>query len=195
MPAKPEKEIPEIKKQYFIGLVPNSGIMNSVHALKTEIRDRFGAAHALKSPAHITLQMPFHKLEAEEPRLITCLREFASREMPFHVTLDGFDCFPPRVLFVKIRDHLPLQELQARLKAHLISELGFPSPSKKRVFHPHMTIATRDLKEADFEQAWSEFNSRNFQDSFNVSSLFLLKHNGKFWDIYREFPYHGILYE
>ena len=68
------------KKHYFIALVPESPLRDEVDDFKREIKDRFGAAHALKSPAHITLQMPFHWLESEEHLLEKCLREFAARQ-------------------------------------------------------------------------------------------------------------------
>ena len=147
MPAKPEKEIPEIKKQYFIALVPNSGIMNSVHALKTEIRDRFGAAHALKSPAHITLQMPFHKLESEEPRLITCLREFASREMPFHVTLDGFSA--PGALCENTGSS-PAAGTTSPAKSAFDLRIGIPVAFQKKGFSPPYDHSNPGFKRSRF---------------------------------------------
>lgn len=186
-------ELSEVKKHYYIALVPPNPLRDTVDNLKIEVKQRFGAAHALKSPAHITLQMPFHKVESDERELMNCLREFASGEKPLTVLLDGFDCFPPRVLFVKVENHHPLQELQARLKKQLISQLGFPESQKKTGFHPHMTIANRDLKEADFSTAWDEFKARKFQASFTADHLCLLKHNGKSWDLYREFPFQSTL--
>ena len=182
-------ELPQIKKQYFIAIVPEPPLRDSIDALKSEIKKRFGAAHALKSPAHITLQMPFHKFESEEPALLTCLREFAATENGFYIHLNGFDCFPPKVLFVRVMEHQPLQELQSRLKERLTSQLGFSRPSTANRFHPHMTIATRDLQESDFPAAWADFKSRSMRASFFAGSLHLLKHNGKFWDLCREFPF------
>ena len=179
------------KKHYFIALVPESPLRDTVGDFKREIRDRFGAAHALKSPAHITLQMPFHWLESEEHLLEKCLRGFAARQVSQLVHLSGFDCFAPRVIFVKVEDHLPLQQLQCDLKKELVSQLGFPDPRPDPKFHPHMTIATRDLDESDFEAAWEAFQSRRFRASFHMRSLFLLKHNGKTWDLFMEFPFHG----
>jgi 2'-5' RNA ligase len=182
-------ELAEVKKHYYLALVPEPPLRDAIEAFKTEIKHRFGAIHAQKSPAHITLQMPFHMLESEEPQLMKCLREFACGEASMKVGLHGFDCFPPRVLFVKILDHRPLQELQARLKLCLFSQLGFHETPAKKSFHPHMTIANRDLRESDFESAWSDFKERSFQATFRADRLYLLKHNGKFWDLYREFPF------
>lgn len=179
------------KKHYFIALVPESPLRETIDDFKKEIKAGVGAAHALKSPAHITLQMPFHWLESEEHLLEKCLREFAARQASQTVHLNGFDCFAPRVIFVKVEDHLPLQQLQYDLKKELVSQLGFPNPHPDPKFHPHMTIATRDLNVSDFQAAWEAFQSRSFRASFNTRSLFLLKHNGKTWDLFMEFPFHG----
>ena len=180
------------KKHYFIALVPESPLRDTVDDFKREIKRRYGAAHALKSPAHITLQMPFHWLESEEHLLEKCLREFATRQARLIVDLNGFDCFSPRVIFVKVADHLPLQELQHALKKELVSRLDFPEPREAAKFHPHMTIATRDLGVSDFNPAWETFRSRRFHASFICSSLVLLKHNGKACDIFMEFPFQGL---
>ena len=149
---------------------------------------RFGAGHALKSPAHITLQMPFRREEGKEKAMMESLKNFAEEESEFQVELKGFDCFAPRVIFVKISDHKPLQALHSRFKKMLRNEIGMKDRNTFD-FHPHMTIATRDLTEEAFHNAWPDFESRKFEGSFKVKSLFLLKHNGKFWEIYQEFPF------
>ena len=147
---------------------------------------RFGAAHALKAPAHITFQMPFWKEEKKVEAMSASLKNFAGQESEFQVALHGFDCFAPRVLFVKIVDPKPLVILHAKFKKVLREEVGILSKDTFD-FHPHMTIATRDLSEEAFEKAWPEFRVRKFEATFLVKSLFLLKHNGRNWDIYREF--------
>ena len=155
------------------------------------MRDRFGAAHALKSPAHITLQMPFRRNEEEETAIFKTLEEFTSGEESFGIDLLGFDAFAPRVLFIKIVDHQTLIGLQHRLRFELKSKLAFQYKNPEYKFHPHMTIATRDLSEEAFYEAWPEYEKREFGASFEAKSLFLLKHNGKDWDVYREFPFNG----
>ncbi len=156
------------------------------------MRDRFGAGHALKSPAHITLQMPFRMDEAQERDMAKSLKNFATREMAFQVDLNGFDSFPPRVLFVRIVNHRPLKEFHSRFKQTVVKELGLQDKSPFE-YHPHMTIATRDLTEEAFNLAWPEFRNRVFVANFLVKSLFLLKHNGKDWDVYKEFLFNGKL--
>ena len=180
------------KHLYLIALVPGPGLRERVRSLNEEMRDRYGASHALKSPAHITLQMPFRRVVSEEPTLIKTLKTFASGQKPLKVRLSGFDCFPPRVLYVKIVNPELLAPLHKDLQEVLRKELGFPGKESNFRFHPHMTIATRDLTEEAFHEAWHEFSGRGFEATFEVRSLFLLKHNGRTWDLFREFPFKGI---
>lgn len=153
------------------------------------MRERFDAKHALKAPAHITLLMPFKKDEKFEKRLIPELKSFSDEQAPFEVNLKGFDCFEPRVIFVKIVDHTPIQSLYSNLRNQMIERLNFDSDKLNSDIHPHMTIATRDLKEKVFYDAWNEFETRELEDSFTADSITLLKHNGKFWDIYEKFDF------
>jgi 2'-5' RNA ligase len=48
-------------------------------------------------------------------------------------------------------------------------------------FHPHITLAFRDLKKTMFEAAWNEFKEKSFQTSFVMNAIDLLKHDGKCW--------------
>ncbi|UGU14532.1 2'-5' RNA ligase family protein [Sinomicrobium kalidii] len=177
------------KDLYFIAIVPPEDIRQRVRRLKEEVKERFGAKHALKSPAHITLQMPFKRIAAEESQIINALEGFARLQRPFPVMLSGFDCFSPRVIFVKVEDHAPIVELHAGLQRVLTGKLGFTGREITRRFHPHMTIATRDLPEIVFRKAWPEYEMREFGASFIAGSICLLKHNGKYWEIYREFRF------
>ena len=174
---------------YFIALIPPPDLGAQVTGLKNEMRSRFEAKHALKSPPHITLQMPFKRPPEKEAELIKALQVFAGQQVSFPVALSGFDSFPPRVIFIKIVDHQPIVQLYSRLREMLIQQLAFPSYEPNQRFHPHMTIATRDLRKAAFRSAWAEFQERKFDVYFEVKSLFLLKHNGRHWDIYHEFGF------
>ena len=174
---------------YLIALLPAEDLRAEVRELKLEMQRRYGSGHALKSPAHITLQMPFRLDEQQENALCDLLRHFAAGQTPFSTMLDGFDCFSPRVIFLLITDHEPLFPLQVALKKALIESGIIPEPPRAFPFHPHMTIATRDLKPETFEKAWPEYRERSFRAKIHIQSFFLLKHNGRHWEIFREFGF------
>lgn len=172
---------------YLIALIPHIELREQIKVFKKEMKERFNAKHALKSPAHITIQMPFKSSNKDEPYLINTLHEFAANQNAFMVELSGFDCFSPRVIFVKVIDYEPIISVHAKLKKVLIEKMEYEENVISPNIHPHVTIATRDLSVKNFGGAWREFEKREFEASFLSKSLFLLKHNGRFWDIYREF--------
>lgn len=174
---------------YFIALIPDPTLRDQVRSLKLEMKDRFNAKHALKSPAHITLQMPFRREEIEETKIIKTLGEFATSQNPFTLNLDGFGAFPPRVIFIHISNPAPVIQLHKNLKIILTNSLGFEPKDLIDQIHPHMTIATRDLTSAAFQAAWPEFQDRKFSASFITNGLILLKHNGTQWDIFQKFGF------
>ncbi|MDX5584359.1 MAG: 2'-5' RNA ligase family protein [Aureibaculum sp.] len=172
---------------YFIAIIPHLELKDQIQSLKEEMKERFHAKHAIKSPAHITLQMPFKRNKEDEHSIIERLQNFASNHNLINIELNGFGCFSPRVIFIKVKDHTSIVELHSNLKKVLIDELSFKENEISNKIHPHMTIATRDLTDKAFLKAWPEFEQRKFKASFTVKNLFLLKHNGKYWDIFKEF--------
>ena len=174
---------------YFIALIPDEKLRDKVRLLKEEFRYRFDVKHALKSPAHITLQRPFRRDESQEEKIIKALESFSKDQEVFEVNLSGFGCFEPRVIFINVADHKKTEQLHLKLNQVLLKNLDFLEKEMNIKIHPHMTLATRDLEKSLFYKAWEEFKNRTFTAGFKVKSLFLLKHNGKYWDIYREFPF------
>lgn len=172
---------------YFIALIPDAKPAEKIQKLKERIKEKFGAKHALKLPAHITLQIPF-KLELEkEERLVQSLVDFSELQESFQVELSGFGAFPPRVIFVKIKNHQPLIILHQKLQDMLSENFKLTQREKIKEIHPHITLASRDLTKDNFFRAWEEFKEKEFHNSFLDKSYFLLKHNGKNWEIIKEF--------
>ena len=174
---------------YFIALIPGSQLREEIREIKEAMKDEYGASHALKSPAHITLQMPFKRSPDAGAGISSALREFAAGERPFRVDLDGFGAFPPRVIYIQITNPQPIAELHGRLKKLLIETPGFTREEIMQHVQPHITVATRDLTKAAFNEAWPEMKDREFTGRFTVNSIFLLRHNGRHWDIMSEYPF------
>lgn len=174
---------------YFIALIPHIPLRERIRAVKERMKADYNAGHALKSPAHITLQIPFKRSSNDEGRLAEALRAFASTEKPFTVDLNGYGAFAPRVIFIKIVEPGPVKGVHSRLKKVLLEELHFGQDEVMKSVQPHITIATRDLTKAAFSEAWAEFEDEEFSASFDAGSIFLLKHNGRSWDIMEEFPF------
>lgn len=169
-------------KMHLITLIPSPKIGADVKALKEEIKMRFGAKHALKLPAHLTLQRPFWVPDKKIELLHESLHNAAEKAESFPVNLNGFDCFSPRVIFIKITHPEPIIELQGVLQSALPSAVFLREKERQtNPIHPHITLATRDLQHNIFPLAWRAFKTREYQASFPVNSFRLFQHDGKYW--------------
>lgn len=176
-------------KLYFIATLPNPEIRERIKELKLEVKEKYGVKHALKLPAHITVQIPFKFPEAQEPQLLEKLQSFAAGQKPFQVRLNGFGSFPPRVIFIKVENQEPVIQLHKDLQQVTEEVTGSKDSHKSFSMHPHLTIATRDLDKETYKEAWPEFKNRDFKASFSVERIVLFRHNGKLWEICREFGF------
>lgn len=174
---------------YFIAITPDKQISKEVTALKNYISSKYFSKAALTSPPHITLFPPFKWDEQNEHLIIISLGSFVMNKKSFNFMLNCFGCFKPRVIFVKPGVSEELNNLQKDLLLHLKTTIDLYDQQNERPYHPHMTIATRDLQKKYFYEAWEEFKNKNFSVEFNVCSITLLKHNGKYWNIYKVFNF------
>ena len=170
-------------KLYFVAIVPEEPIYSEVLAYKTEFRDRYNSVAALRSPPHITLYMPFQWKEEKEEQLLSSLNNLASLHQSFKLSLENFGAFPPRVIYINVKESDALNSVQKATHRNAATNWHiYPQPNS-RPFIPHMTIAFRDLKKPLFTQAWQDFEQRKYSREFTVNNLSLLKHNGKTWDV------------
>lgn len=184
MPVGEDKNL----AQYFVAIVPPSPIFDEALSQKEYFRDHYQSKASLNSPPHITLHMPFRWKEEKEPLLVRKLEDFAAGFRPFRVRLENYDAFAPRVIFMNVVKSPELDKLYLELKRFCKRELNlFNADYKEQPFHPHLTLAFRDLKKPNFERAWAEFSQREYSGTFDVGHVALLKHSGKIWEVFKEF--------
>ncbi|MCW3076389.1 MAG: 2 5 ligase [Bacteroidetes bacterium] len=175
-----------MNKKYFIAIVLPADLFIKAEELKLKLYDDYGLKGALRSPAHLTLHRPFEWKEEKENKLIETLEKFEFNKT-FGLELNNFGCFEPRVLFIDVIKNKDLTELHSRLTSFVAQNLKLLNEVEDmRGFHPHITIAFRDLKKALFPLIWQEFKTKKFSGSFEVKSIALLKLENK-WEIYKVF--------
>lgn len=175
------------KYLWFIALLPPEPIREEVTAFKEYAAEHFGSRRALRSPAHITLFPPFQMERSQLPALESELETFSRQQLSFPLELDGFSSFPPRVIFVDARPSEALNRLQKALQDHLKDRLGMAYPGAHG-FHPHMTVAFKDLRKSMYRPAWAYFQKVAYQREFSVDAITLLWHDGQYWQVSRSFP-------
>ena len=172
---------------YFIAIIPPEPIYSQVMDYKQMFADDFNSKAALKSPPHITLHMPFKLKPEQEDHLIKVLHDTASNLQNFKVELKDFGQFNERTIFIDVVENEQLHTLFKHIMRSMKINFNiFNADYKNRGYNPHLTLAFRDLKRDEFKRAWPEFKDSSYQKTFEAQSFVLLKHNGKYWEIFRE---------
>jgi len=168
---------------YFVAVICPEDINQQVSKWKLWMKEHHSCEVALRSPAHITLMPPFWMEPGLEDELLNSLSGFSAKQQSFEVRLHNFSQFKPRVIFVDVVSNKQLNDLQSALFTYLLSEGRYPLKKEDRTFHPHVTIATRDLYKKSFYEAWDHFKDKKYDAEWTIKSISLLRHNKKNWDV------------
>ncbi|MDW8419172.1 MAG: 2'-5' RNA ligase family protein [Chitinophagales bacterium] len=168
---------------YYAAVVCPQEINSRIENFKNYMHERYGCTHALKSPAHITLIPPFYFDSNDELKLKEKLREVNKTLKPFEITLSGFGCFNQRVIYVDVMENASLNALYDAMTGFFADILTNTRHRENRNFHPHITIATRDIPPADFGKAYEYFTALGFAARFRTTQISLLKLIQGKWEV------------
>jgi 2'-5' RNA ligase len=172
---------------YFIAIIPPEYVCEEIIVFKKDIAERFESKAALKVVPHITLKAPFKLSGSEQERLLSWFRKLKMESGQLKVSLQDFGAFPKAqapVIFIAPVLNAALQELQKEFIGKFKKEFSGQEISKhEEEFHPHVTIAYRDLTPEKFREAWKEYQVKKYSAEFTVTSVHLLQHDGKQWHI------------
>jgi 2'-5' RNA ligase len=172
---------------YFIAIIPPKEICDEIEIFKNDFAVRFSAKQALKQVAHITLKAPFRLPVEQHDSLLRWFIAIAIQEKPFELKIENFSSFRHnKVIFIKPLPGTPLLALHKSVIHQFEKE--FPEitiSEQEKNFHPHITVAYRDLSANNFTQAWKEYKSKKYTASFIVHEFHLLQHDNKKWNVIR----------
>lgn len=171
-----------IYNMYYLALICPPEVDRQVEQYKHWMKDQFGCVVALKSPAHITLIPPFWLVETRETELINAVQSFTSDLSEMEIQLDNFTHFGKKVLTIGVKENPALVEIKNQVELHFIGAMEDVIRADNRSFHPHITIANRDMKPSDFVKAWEHFSNKTFQASFLTETISLLKLSSGGWN-------------
>jgi 2'-5' RNA ligase len=175
------------KSFYFVAVVPPKPLYNEVQHLKEQVNIEFGSKAALRSPPHITIIPPFWWEQDSEGEVYPVLSGEAAKWESFRIQLKGFDCFKPRVIFIRNEPSADLTSLQQVIATSFQAQLGIKK--EERPFHPHMTIAFKDLSRDKFKVAWEVFQKKEFNREWFVNGICLMQHREKRWEVGQVFAF------
>jgi 2'-5' RNA ligase len=176
-------------KMYFVALVLPEELNKEIHVFKNLMLEKWGCKVGLKSPAHITLIPPFWMDETLEDNFIADLETLCKTVHPFTVTTNNFAAFKPRTIFIEPVLHEDLKKLKHTVDAFCKTHIQYGAKTDNRPFHPHITIATRDLHKRAFTEAWPQFEHKKYEVQFEATGLSVLRHNTRNWDVIYTAPF------
>lgn len=168
---------------YFIAIVLPPEINEKVLVHKQWMFEKYQCRVGLKSPAHITLVPPFWMDEKWEEQIISDVDNLSSELKPFDVATADFSCFKPKTIFIALAPNQALEDVKKVTDHYFTNKPGYKIRIDTRPFHPHVTIATRDLYKRSFHEAWSFFDQQKFIEQWRVEDISVLRHNKKNWDV------------
>jgi len=185
-----EKQSPE--KLYFIAVVPPKAISEEVTLFKHDFANHYDSSKALRVLPHLTLKAPFKMFETDHKSVMRWFEKLAIPESKFEVELNGFGAFPNAehpVVFVNPMVSESLLNLQKSVISQF--ETAFPHVGKQHTdysFHPHMTVAYRDLQPEQFARAWKVYEHKMYAANFTLDNIHLLAHDGTKWNVIATHP-------
>ncbi len=173
-------------KMYYVAIICPPAIDEKVLQYKYWMRNQFGCTVALKSPAHITLVAPFWFKEIREPELFNGLNHFQTSISFIEIQLINFAHFSNRVLFVHVEVNEQLVVLQEEVETYFSNLFSPEIKRNNHPFHPHVTIANRDMSPQAFTQAWQKFEKEDYSATFTADKISLLKLSSGKWNMIHE---------
>ncbi|HWJ25150.1 MAG TPA: 2'-5' RNA ligase family protein, partial [Flavisolibacter sp.] len=164
-------------QMYFIAHVLPEELNKRILAYKHHMLEKFSCKVGLKSPAHITLIPPFWMDEQKEAQLLADTDSIYESVDPFPVSTHHFSAFKPRTIFIDVVVDEALAALKQRGDIFFKSHPYYGIKVETRPFHPHITIATRDLHKKSFFEAWPLYQHELFKETWMADAVSVLRHN------------------
>lgn len=175
---------------YFIALIPPDAISEEVTAFKNDIALNYESTKALRSMPHVTLKAPFKLNTYEHAGLLEWFEGLRPEKGSFIIELEDFGSFANKdnpVIYVKPVITPKLEGLQKALTESFgLAYPHIPLSYIERNFHPHMTIAYRDLTPEQYERAMDVYRHKKYSAAFRADRFYLLQHDGTKWNIVAE---------
>jgi 2'-5' RNA ligase len=172
---------------YFIALVLPQHLNEKVLKYKNIMLEKYNCRVGLKSPAHITLVPPFWMEEEKEEQLINNINyninSLSNELSSFHIATSNFSAFKPQTIFIAPEPNDDLNTVKKAIDDFFKNNSFYNIKIDPRPFHPHITIATRDLYKKSFYEIWPWFAEKKFTEEWTAEGVSILRHNKKNWDV------------
>jgi 2'-5' RNA ligase len=119
--------------------------------------------------------------------------EIARETKPFQLLFKNFGAFKPKVVYIHVEPNEQLTRLYRSWRTAI--EQQFPHLLHRypeRPYHPHLTLAHRDVGPEQFSAIWKNYEKKEFTLSVEINSFWFLDHEKAGWRPVVEFKCDGL---
>lgn len=173
------KSQPNLK---LIALLLPDSLSDQVKKEQLFIANSWGPKRTLRTPPHITLIPPISVTDAEEDQLQNLAEKISKVVRSFTLQLNGYGSFKPKVIFIRPEDSPELNDLQITWRKGLLATMPqVLDQYPERPYHPHLTLAHRDVTPEQFKNIWNYYAQQEYKASFKVDNFWILRHETNQW--------------
>jgi 2'-5' RNA ligase len=172
-----------VNQMYFIAIVLPQHLDEKILPYKKLVLEKFDCKVGLKSPAHITIIPPFWMEDEKEAGLLHDTDNLCSGIHSFQIVTKNFSAFKPRTIFIDVEKNEQLKQVKQAADSFFKQRSLYKMKIENRNFHPHITIATRDLHKKTFYEAWQLFETKEFTEEWMATGMSVLRHNKSNWNV------------
>ena len=147
-------------------------------------------AKSSKLPAHFTIKAPF-EYEGEINELIEVLERFRETVKAEPFTIDGYDHFDERVIYMKVNMSKEAKVVHDKLIDNIskISYIDFDKKDgKNKIFH--ITLASKKLKPV-YSKVWDYVQQYPCEFQCFFDNVIIYRWEEETWKLYKEFIFKG----
>ena len=180
---QPTDEAPRLPL-FFVALLPQGEPKARIHAIKLQNAGRFACRVAMKTPPHITIIPPFRLASDRVNEMIAAVKNHFAPTDNLVVKFGGVSAFEERTIYLDIllNEALKSYDLAAKNLVNAQPEL-FPAVRFHDVFHPHVTLANRDIAPSDFQEMKSYLESKFYPTESENLKLEVLHLDRGRWEV------------
>ncbi len=159
--------------EYLLVIQPNEDLCEKIMVLKKQFSEAYQCPQALYLKPQITL-IKFSQYELAESRFVNRLRNIATVNSSFKITLNDFGSLPSHTIYVNIQTTNYLTELSKELK-QVQAYIKPDAQHKPHFITEHIISIAHKLLPWQYEKGWLEYSNTHFNASFMVNEILLLK--------------------
>jgi 2'-5' RNA ligase len=174
---------------YLLAILPPHELARDIHQIRLHCSEKFGVLKALRPPVHISMYRPFRLEEEFENNFILLIQSAIAEQEVFEQEIENFEAFNTHAIVLRALLNTGILNLYNTIST-IMREKGIDKhPTDIFPFHPHLTIAYRDIKPEVFPLIWEDYKNKKFNASFRADHLSLLKHDGNRWLEIKNYPF------